>query len=58
MPGSGVCHAQCRPPGSQEGFTRAAEVLAGHAASAAELRRWLEMLGLLQAPPVTRRAAS
>lgn len=55
--GSGPCHAQCRPPRTDAGLLRAAEVAAGYAADVGELREVLEALGLLAAP-ARRRAAS
>ena len=51
LPGSGPVHAQCAPPGHQAEAMRAARMLAAHAASAAELRGWLEMCGLVVARP-------
>jgi hypothetical protein len=47
LPGSGPCHAQCAPAGTQAQSMRAARFLAGHAADAAELRELLVMVGLI-----------
>jgi hypothetical protein len=47
LTGSGPAHAQCVPPAYRAEVIRAAAVLAGWATSAAELREWLEMTGLL-----------
>jgi hypothetical protein len=51
LPGSGPCHAQCAPASNQDGPMRAALALAARAQDAAELRCWLQMCGLIEAPP-------
>jgi hypothetical protein len=54
LTGSGPAHAQCAPPVHQAEAMRAAAVLAGQAASVAELREWLAMCGLVREPPRRR----
>jgi hypothetical protein len=51
LTGSGPCHEQHAPPRSQVEAMRAALALAGRAEDAAELRGWLEAVGLIMAPP-------
>jgi hypothetical protein len=51
LPGSGPCHAEHAPVSTQVGPMAAARFLASGAADAAELRGWLQMAGLIMAPP-------
>jgi hypothetical protein len=51
LDGSGPCHAEHAPASTQAAPMAAARFLASGAADAAELRGWLQMAGLIMAPP-------